>query len=441
MATVGLTLATMSEVLKLKYTPQNLKLMGYHDNPLLAMLPKSEDFGGGDGHVAGATPANDGTGKGLPIPVWFGGDQGSGRTILLAQANQSATNVEEFIIKRSPNYAVHDISRQALKASVGREHSFLSGRAMLMDEAVYNLSRSISNDLYKGGASERGRIGALSSVDGTDDALTLQTTEDVVNFEVGMPIVSTTANDATYGTATGSGKIRKIDRGAGILYADDGSGGVGNWQTLLSGRTVDAGDYLFRSGDVGAAFASAKGIVGLGGWVPATAPASGENFLGVDRSFDKTRLGGLRHVGTSQTVAEAIIDAGTLCRREGVRPDLVICNPVQFAELAKDLQGKAVYEPVSSPDGVVSFESLKVRTGAGTIPVVDDYNCPVDKAYMLTLKTWKLYSLGPLIELVDEDGLVMMRKATADDYEMRWASYAGLGCHGPGQNCVITLAT
>jgi len=208
----------------------------------------------------------------------------------------------------------------------------------------------------------------------------------------------------------------------------------------MTGFTVATPDHLFRKGDVGASFATAKGIIGVGGWIPSTAPSAGENFLGVDRSVDSTRLGGLRYDGSSQTVAEALIDAGTLCRREGAKPDLCFVNPVDFAELAKDLQGKAEYRPVSDPEGIVSFSSLAVRTGAGTIPVLDDPNCPVGKGYMLTTKTWRLYSLGSLIELVDEDGLVMVRAATTDDFEMRWASYAGLGCHGPGKNCVVSFS-
>ena len=429
--TLSFSLDVSSEALKFKYTPQNLTVLGYHNNPWLAMVPKMESFGGGGMGLEGLAYGTDGTGKGLPIPIWHATGQGHGNDIAQAQANQSDSKFEEFILRRARYYGVHELSRAVLKSSVGREHAFLEAQGAVMDELIYNMTRNMANDLYKDGSGSRGVVGSGEAT----PTITLEDPEDIVNFELGMFIEATSGS--SFGTVHTGGaavaQITGIDRDAGTLTT------TGNWTALIT-DPIAAGDHLFVRGDAQATFAAARKVVGLAGWLPSTAPAPTDNFFGVDRSVDVTRLAGIRHDGSSQSVEEAIIDTGTKMFREGARPDLTLINPVQFAELAKSLQGKAEYSPVSSPDGVVSFSSLKVRTGAGEVSLLSDPNCPVNRAYMLQTNTWKLYCLGPMIELIDEDGLTMMRKAASDDYEVRFASYCQLGCNAPGKNAVVTLA-
>ena len=53
---------------------------------------------------------------------------------------------------------------------------------------------------------------------------------------------------------------------------------------------------------------------------------------------------------------------------------------------------------------------------------------------MVQLNTWKLYSLGKAVRVIDTDGLQMLRQATADGVEVRYGFYGQVGCRGPGYN-------
>lgn len=417
MAALGFSVSGMSEALKLKYTRQNLALMGYMKNTLFAILPKDESFGG----------------RSLPVPIWHKPGIGRGTTVAQAQSNQSAAAFREFLLTRAKNYGVHSIDRESLKASVGNEHSFIEAEGALMDEVVYEMTRDIANDLYKSGDGSRGTVGSIVTT-----TLTLANPSDVVNFEVGMTLhgIVNVSGQATGAARAGSAAITAIDRNLGTLTTGT------DWTTQIT--SLGAGDHLVLAGDsyvgtVGGPTNTYKKVVGLAGWIPSTAPGA-TSFFGVDRSTDTTRLGGIREDGSSKTVAEAIIDAGTRCYREGATPDIGVVNPIQWAELSKALDGKATLDVVKSSDGVVGFSALKVRTGAGEVPITMDVNCPVNRAYLLEKKTWKYYTLGAPVDLVDEDGVTLFRSATADQFEVRFASYGQLGCNAPGKNCVVTLA-
>jgi len=55
------------------------------------------------------------------------------------------------------------------------------------------------------------------------------------------------------------------------------------------------------------------------------------------------------------------------------------------------------------------------------------------------LSTWRLYSLGKAVRVIDTDGLQMLRQASADGVEVRYGSYSNLGCRAPGYNINVNL--
>lgn len=414
MANVGIELTSMSDALKRIYTDRETKLQCYKNNPLLGMIPKRESF-------AGAT---------FEFPIWHYTDQGVGRTISGAQDNQSDLGIDKFVIDaRKTRYAVHQIDNQTMKASRGDSYSFLSGRAAMMKSALHNLGRENALDLYGDGTGSRGVVGSVGG-----NVVTLLSAADVVNFEVGMQVVFPTAA-ATGALKTGGGStvatITKVSRSSATTASFTYTGGPND---------IAANDHIVRRGFDYVTGASYKCIMGIGAWVPSSDPGA-TSFFGVDRSVDTARLGGLRHNGTSQSVSDAILDAGTLAFREGARPDYIFMNPTHVAEVNKELNGKTEYDPVKNSEGVVFWEALKFRTPAGTLGIISDPNCPRGRALMLQMDTWALCSLGPAPHLLDEDGLTLLRVSNDDAYEARWGQYAELGCYAPGNNVYISLAT
>ena len=54
--------------------------------------------------------------------------------------------------------------------------------------------------------------------------------------------------------------------------------------------------------------------------------------------------------------------------------------------------------------------------------------------WTLSMDSWKLYSMGDLVRLLDDDGMPYLRQNLADGVEIRVVSRPQLGCSAPGHN-------
>lgn len=88
----------------------------------------------------------------------------------------------------------------------------------------------------------------------------------------------------------------------------------------------------------------------------------------------------------------------------------------------------------------IGFRGILINGPRGPIRVVPDQNCPSDRAFMLQMDRWKLYSLGKAPKLLESDGMKMLRESNADAVEVRVGYYAQLGCDAPGFNVNIQLS-
>ena len=427
MASSIIDLTTFDAALRLHFTGDAIKTQVYKNHPLLAVLAKMESFGGRDD---------------LEIPIIYGTPRGRSASLAAAKEGKHASEMDNFHLTRAANYSYIELDSLTLAAADVKNDSWMTARQFEIDAMLMSVSRDVSSDLFRNGFGVRGRILTIDA--GAANLITLETPSDIVNFERGDRIILT-ATDAT----PGAGALR--DSGADVEIAtidrDAGSFTYTGTDIALAAAT----DYIHIRGDRGSA-ATRRKLVGLDGWLPATAPTAGDSFFGVDRSVDATRLAGHRVTGTASTVMEALIDAGARLFREGGKPDLVVMNPVHAAELAKELMSHAVYEPVKSENGVVSFDGLVVRTPGGKVRVLEDPSCPAGVAYMLQSDVWKMYSLGPVPHLVDEDGKISQRLQPSayttslavrdgDGVEIRGRAFSNLGCRAPGWNARISLAT
>ena len=410
----ALNLDSFEAALKVHYTDLRVKNLVYRNNPFLAAVPKYEYFGG----------------KNLPIPVQFGTPQGRSATFTDAnnQNVQTPGEYTDFVLKRVRNYSVAAIDNETLEASVGRPNAFMEAAASEIDGALRSLTQDLAGNLYRDQFGIRGEIANI-----VVNEIELTNPSDIVFFEVGMTLVTVPA--ATPAAATTGGGIGcTID----TINRDNGTFTV----TAILGATA-AGDVIFQLGDAANGGDVLK-MAGLSGWLPATAPVSGvtPDFFQVDRGRDASRLAGQRYNGTSETIEEALIGAGSLLFREGGRPDLVFMNPLEYSDLIKSLGSKVVYDVVRSSDvAEVFFDSVRVYTPSGQVSVVADPNCPTGVAYMLQMDTWKLYSLGMAPKILMTDGLRFLRTENADSVTVRCGYYSQLGCTAPGWNARIALAT
>jgi len=65
----------------------------------------------------------------------------------------------------------------------------------------------------------------------------------------------------------------------------------------------------------------------------------------------------------------------------------------KFSDLEKALGSKVQYIDVKA-NAEVGFRGIQINGPRGPIRCIPDQNCPSDRAFMLQMDVWKLYSLG-----------------------------------------------
>lgn len=414
---MGIDLTSFDAALKQHYTNDRIEMMVYKDNPLLALIPKMEDFGG----------------RNLPIPLIWGNPQGRSADFSRAQARGAVTNskLDAFLLTRVKDYSIATIDNECLQASKGDANAFLEAATVEIDGAINTLTRSLATAMYRSGF---GELGQLSTGAVTGATLTLKNIDEITNFEVGMElVVSDTVGSTATRTLGSSGNgliVTAVNRSSGVLTfaynVNDSTNGI---------PAIAHSDYLFVRGDrdVGAT-PVAKKVSGLQAWLPDSAPSSAL-FFGVNRSVD-TRLGGLRKDYSNAPVEEALIDAAAYVAREGGKIDHFFMNYAKYSELEKALGTKVQYCDLKV-NAEIGFRGIIVNGPRGMIRCIPDQNCQPGHIFGVQLDLFKLYSLGKAIRVIDTDGLQMLRQASSDGVEVRYGFYGNIGCRGPGFNISI----
>lgn len=410
---MALDMNTFDAALKEHYTDDRVENLVYEDNPLLALMPKMEEFGG----------------RNLPVPIIFGNPMNRSASFAKAQAKTTTTLVDAFTLTRVKDYAFAQIDNETLEASKGHENAFLEAATTEIDGCINALTRSLAVKMYRSGYGDIGRVSSSSST--TSSTLTLSDVNDVTNFEVGMTLCfSDTQGSSVLRDGGDTVVVSAVDRSSGVLTVTPALSNI-------AGLTV--GDYIFIDGDRQNAASPARlAVSGLEAWVPAVAPGS-TPFFGVDRSVDVSRLGGQRLDASSMPIEEALITGASLVAREGGKLTHFFLDYAQFAELEKALGTKVQYVDVKV-NAEIGFRGIVVNGPRGPVKVIPDQNCQSNRAWGLQLDTWKLYSLGKAVRVIDTDGLQMLRQASADGVEVRYGFYGQVGCRAPGWNINIQLA-
>jgi hypothetical protein len=411
--TVNLT--NYNYALKEHYTDARVREMVYKNNPLHALLPKMENFGG----------------KNMPTPVKYGNPQSRSATFATAQTQSATSGIAgiSFTITRVKDYALASLDSETMMASQGDMNAFLEAATETFDGAIHTLTRSLAIAEYGDGS---GSIGAVSAepAEAASIVITLSSPESVTNFEIGMNVnIYSAATSGTLRTSNGSTSvwpIEAINRDTGVLTLT----GAYN-----SSGTIAANDVIVAQGDYGLK------IKGLAAWLPLVAPTTGDNFFGVDRSVDSTRLAGVRYDGRGVPIEEGLQQAARRLEREGGQATHCFMNYSNWSKLELSLGSKVIYCTESAQDAPnIGFRGIMIQGTKGTIKVIADANCPDDKFYLLQMDTWQLASLGRAVEVADDDGLAFLRQASSDGVEGRYRYYANLRCFAPGWNLVGQLS-
>jgi hypothetical protein len=407
-----------------------MKNIVYSKNPWLAMMPKNESP---DGFA----------GKYIPVPLEYGNPQGRAHTFANAQNQQTPSDVVSYFVYCIQDYQLVTITNLLMEQTKSNAGAFVDEASRTLDNGFRNLSNNMAFEQFYGGTATRGQVSvAGSSFSSPTLSFVLANIQNVVQFEVGMTLQGS-ATDGGAAIVDGSSvviaaQIASVNRGTGAITA-----------TVVQGTYTNqwpAGTFLQVYGDIGLGGASTiagmLGVSGLAAWVPPVDPTGSDNFWGVNRSADPTRLAGLRFNATSYSISEGITQALALGNREGASFDLIVIDFLSYATLINELGAKVQYVQLEHDEVEVAFEAIHFHSAYGKIPVLADRSCQAQTAWCLTTDTWKLRTLGkaPHILTYGMEGLEGLRVGNADALEIRIAYYGNDICSAPGYNMQVALS-
>ncbi len=414
-----------------------MKDLVFNRNPALALIDKDEsEMGLG--------------GKYFPIPVLA--DTGAGRSANFgnAQSYQTAPVTYEFEVTRVQNYSLATLTGDFLRASAQNIGAFMPGAELNVKAAFQSIGNDLAHDIFSDGSGIRGTYG-LGSGSISGGVIVLDNLGMVYQFSVGMALVSfsISGQTPTQSTSAALGYVISVDTGLGQITVAATLGGVAALPTNWSASFP----YLAQVGDVnfisnGLASANMLKVAGFGAWIPSVAPGGADSFFNVNRSVSPTKLAGLRYSGSNESIQDALIDAANQLAANGSEagdPDFIFINPVSYQTLVKQLTAQGVYQMIKAKvneDVSISFKALVLPTANGEIAILQDRNCPSQIAYIVTLKTWKLRTLGKCPQFLTYPGFydqLGIPVPGSDAIQLQIGYYGNLTCNAPGANAVVSL--
>lgn len=378
--------------------------------------------------VSGSTFASikkkeDCSGRRFDQPTRYGRNNGRSRKFDKAQSNRSSNKNAVFLVPWVEDFGVVSISRSAIKQASGKA-SFIKETTDETDAVLKNIGRNAGISLFRGSGGMRGQINAAYSSGAT---VTLNDIEEITNFEVGDAInFSSNNGNTSTDTLTQSGGIdlRRV-----IVAVDYDAGSI----TFDASTGLAASLYMFVEGDFQA---SCNGLIE---WCPTSAPSSGVLFLGVDR-YVSSRLYGTRVSATNVSINEAVKKGLARMGREGAHPDTVVMNHAKAMQWELELDNKVVWTDTKVGDTSVTVQTANFVSSDGKkATVMVDKNCQDDLLWIFKKDALQIVSIGPVPDVVDDDGVTILREAASNGFEFRADATYNLSIDDTHEVCVVTV--
>jgi len=411
------SLTSFDAFLKENYTSEKINDLTKKDRPLYGMIKKEEDQ----------------TGRRYIHPFQFANSQGLSATLPNAQTGAQQTsggNVQgrDWVCAWGDYTGSVFIGDKVIKASRTNVGSFLRDQTIEVDSLYNAFGDTMASYLYSDGGMSLGS-GTISS-----GVITLANADDVVNFEVGQILLPSAGSGATSTdtiiASAGNGFVIAVNKNAGTVTVSATSGGAAGTPANWTGTM-----FFFRLGDFGATGATGftRILLGLGAWIPASDP-SATLFEGVNRTTDITKMSGVRLTAaeiTGLTLEQRLKKLVTRMRGRnfGPGPTAVYLNPEKWQAVADSLESRGNREIGS--DAEFGYENISFKAGGKTVKLYADPFCPIGTAFAVH-DSIKLASLGKIPEVLNGDGLEMLRAAADNSFEYRIVAYPAFVAPAPG---------
>jgi hypothetical protein len=255
-----------------------------------------------------------------------------------------------------------------------------------------NMLNTCEFELWSDGSGSRGQVGA-SGLGGTEATriLTLTDPADVYNFPHGLHFRGSTT--ATGGTVhTDIYKVTDFDPIAGTVTATQ--------VTNTGGQELAASDFLH------VVSTENTYMPGIPTFIPSSAPS--DTLYGVARTGNPA-LSGWRFPfvnSISDTIKRAFSTMGQWVNRSTGKY-VVVLSTNDWLDLADERESRVMEDPGAMQKW--GLTGLMVRTAFGPITCISIPQVKDGRGYILDFSTWKLFTVGNLPHIVDEDGLTMVR--------------------------------
>lgn len=374
---------------------KNIENLAYVDKPLLALLPKKEDFYGESD---------------MRVPVQYANPMGRSASFTKALSGRTPSKRVKLAVPRVSDYATFSLENEVIEASANDKGAIERALEVELRDSMDALSSSLAHALYGTGSGQLGVYASLSS-----STVTLATASDAKFFKPGMTIG---AYEPGVGARTGTWTVVSVDPEAGTFVKSG---------TITS---ITAADILYVDGDYDAK------IKGLAGIIPSSVTST--SFFGIDRTTDPINLAGNRINGAGAPMTETLIKAAAKVANYGGRFTHVFMNHEDLGNMMAAVSSN-VFQDTSEKVANISFEALKFRTGAGMVSIHGDYHCPKGYGWGLDLNKWCLHTLNkaPHVIRTDKDGNEITEH-DADARQFRLVYRGNLYCRAPRNNIHIT---
>ena len=387
-----MSLSEVSALFKIKY--EKLSENVYNSaNVLLGRVKKSYNF----------------TGKRLSIaiPQSFSGGVGSGS---LPTANTAIYGDAQIEAKKM--YAVVEIDRETIKASLSDEGAFVRATKEVVQKGVESFMRNLSRALFNDGSGMLGTIDS-SSLDGsgvlTGATITISDFKEA-NFEERDLVDIIEKHDST-------GVRAVLKAGLEISAVDVDAGTV-----TLSGSLPGAPSATHSIEGIAMQGSLNNDPSGIKGVLDKT---TGTNYgISVARRWKAQQKNAGGGVSTN-LLNEMMLKVKKAC---GKSPNLIICSYKQYENILNLLESEKRYTVntragLKSKSGAdISFSGVEFMSVDGPVGIFPERFVEDDRIYFLNDSQIHIHH-RPDFGWFDDDGTVFLRKAASDAYEARYGGY------------------
>lgn len=398
------TRTALTDMYRTVFVGKDLTNMSKRKTPLGDKIPKKADF----------------VGDSMTIPFNQGMNWGIHPTLTSTEPVGKAGNFKKWVVPDTNQlYGKLYIDSLSMMRSEKEVGAWLKLRVKETEDILDNMKMArLGWQLWDDGSNSIGRV---ASVTGSDPVTTITLTSfnDAVKFDAGGKQVLQFNPNLTGNAGTLKSSQYQVDKVNRYNSSGNTVLTVTRFTGAGAGNDPAANDYIYNRGFYD------QGYKGISAWIPAADP-SATPFFGMDRSDEPQMKAGWRGQwrGTISGSAEELVSI----MGQYFDPEFSAfwLSNYRWFQLKEELtaQGRFYVDETKSLE--FGTTALKMYTPGGSVNIMADPYCPNDSGFLLRHDDLELHSTGPLIHVVDDDGLTALRLSDADGIEIRYRSAAQL---------------